>query len=65
MIEKHYSIFCDECARSENLVGQTMKECTAEALNMGWVQKKPHWYCPECIKRMDKEAKQSNTAQSS
>ena len=55
MISKHYSIFCDECTRTINLFGQSIKECEDESRNMGW-EKEPgrgskHWYCPDCARQ--------------
>lgn len=54
MISKHYSIFCDECTKTEHLLGQSIKECEDEARNLRWT-KEPgkngkHWYCPGCSK---------------
>jgi hypothetical protein len=54
MIHKHYVISCDECTKAKHLLGQSVKECTQEAQNMGWASAKDrkHWYCPDCYRVM-------------
>lgn len=50
MIAKNYSVFCDECTRTEQLFGSSVKECNDEVSNKGWTiaKDKKHTYCPEC-----------------
>ena len=65
MIVKSYSIYCDECTKNQPLYGQTIEECEAEAKNLGWTTKKPHWYCPACSLKMTKQASNPQETQES
>lgn len=65
MIDKHYTLSCDECAERVPLRGQSIKDCSSEAQNLGWVpakDKSKQWYCPACTRMMDQKA---NASQSS
>jgi hypothetical protein len=48
MITKHYTIYCEECANTIPLRGQSVKECEEEVRRINWNKRKGHWYCPTC-----------------
>lgn len=62
MINKSYSIFCDECTRTEHLVSGTQKACEDESRNMGWHKEGKHWYCPKC--HLNKVQAEANSTES-
>ncbi len=54
-IAKRYWVNCEHCLETNDLWGQSIKQCEEELKDSNWKKLKGKWYCDKCLAEHKKE----------